>query len=242
MSLPVALAVLPTLVWCLICLWIRPSEVSLRWLISGLLLGAAIGGPIWLAESAIDGLANPNDRFSRDFIQQVLGAAFCEETLKFIAIGVLLWFAGLGRDHHSRDHLSREVVTISVSVAIGFMTLENLFGVYRSGSTLSLALDRQLTIFAGHPSYQVIMGTLLAVAIQRRRVGWAIAALALPMLLHGWADLSEQLFRDETNPGSVEDSTLYFAWLASIAVTACLTFYLLWSLMRPDVSSRSTSD
>ncbi len=227
MSTSIAFALLPTIVWCLIWLWVRDSEVSLRWLFGGIGVGALLGAPVWFAESAIDGLANPNDRFSRDFVQQVLGAAGCEETLKFVAIGLLLWLAG-----SSLGHVPRQVVAISIAVAIGFMTLENLVGVLRSETPMSLAMDRQITIFAGHPSYQVIMGYLLAVSLQRRRLGWACAALIVPVALHGWGDLSEQLFKDETNRGSLEDTVLYFAWLASIVVTASSAFFLLWCLRR----------
>lgn len=236
MTAAVALVLLPTMVWCVIWCSVRPANLPFRWLIGGMILGIVIGGPVWVVESAVDDLANPAVRFSRDFIQQVLGAACSEELLKFTGVGLLVWWA-----NHHRESTTQQVVAIAISVGIGFMTLENLVAVVVSDMPMSLAMDRQITVLAGHPSYQVIMGYLLAMSIERRRVAWGVVALVVPMLLHGCGDFSERLFQDEPRHGSVEDTILYGLWLATIAFTTITAFALLACLRRSESMTSSTS-
>jgi RsiW-degrading membrane proteinase PrsW (M82 family) len=226
--LSIALALVPTVVWCLIVSWVRPPKLSLRWLLGGIIVGVLLGGPVWLVESAVDGLASPSDRLSRDFLQQVIGAACSEESLKFIGVGLLIWLA-----YRRGEREVRALVAIAISVGIGFMTLENLVAVIASDTPMSLAMDRQLTILAGHGSYQTIMGIFLAISIRHHRFGWVIAAIIAPVLLHGWGDLAEQLFIDEPDPGSVDDTILYNTWIASIVATALSTVFALWWVLRP---------
>ena len=57
-----------------------------------------------------------------------------------------------------------------------------------------------------------------------------IAAFAVPVFLHGWGDLTEQLFIDEPDPGSFVDTILYYSWIGSIVATAFAAFYLLWQV------------
>ena len=229
MQSAVALACFPTLLWCLLWAWVRTSGLSLRWLLGGILVGALLGGPVWLLETAVDGLANPGGRLWRDFVQQVLGAACCEELLKFLAIALLLWFA-----KRRRKLTTRDIVAIAISVGVGFMTLENVLAVALSDTPMSIAIDRQLTIIAGHGSYQTIMGFLLALSARRSGFGWNIVALAAPIFLHGWGDLSERLFQDEPNPGSLEDTLLFGSWIASVVTTAVVAFGVLWWVRRAE--------
>lgn len=224
----VALAFVPTVVWCLILAWVRPPDFSLRWLIGGMIVGVVLGGPVWLVESVVDRLASPDNRFWGDFVQQVIGAACSEESLKLIGVGLLVWLAC----RHGKP-TARAVVAIAISVGIGFMTLENLVAVVASDTPMSLAMDRQLTILSGHGNYQAIMGVFLAMLIQHRRLGWAIAALFVPVLLHGWGNLALQLFIDEPDPGSFDDTMLYNSWIGSIVTTALAAFSMLWWVRRP---------
>ncbi len=187
-----------------------------------------LGGPVWLVESAVDVLANPSDRFWRNFVQQVIGAACSEESLKFIGVGALVWLA----QRHSQ-RTSRAVVAIAISVGIGFMTLENVVAVIASDTPMALATDRQLTTLAGHGNYQAIMGVLVAMSIQHRRLGWAIAALVVPVVLHGWGNLTVQLFIDEPEPHSFDDTLLYNSWIGSIVTTVLAAFSLLWWVRCP---------
>ena len=224
MSLTVLLLTfVPTLVWCVIWLWVKPTTVALRWLAAGIALGVLAAVPIWFYESAVDALADPNKRWSRVFIQQVLGAAVGEEGFKMLGVGILL--AIVGRFMALQP---RTVVAMAISVGIGFMTLENLFGVTVAESPMVLALNRQMTIIAGHGCYQAIMGCLLAKAIQDRRFSWGVLAFVVPVILHGWGDFSDQLFKDEPDPGSAEDTFLFYTWIASILTTAIATGLLLW--------------
>ncbi len=228
LSFAIAMAFIPAAVWCLVFAWVRPPGFSLRWLIGGMIVGVMLGGPVWSVESAVDGLASGGDRFWRDFAQQVIGAACSEESLKFIGIGLLVWLA-----YRRGQRAARAVVAIAISVGIGFMTLENVVAVIASDTPLAVATDRQLTILAGHGSYQAIMGVFLAMSIQQRRLGWAIAALVVPVVLHGWGNLTVQLFKDQPAPDSFDDTMLYNSWIGSIFTTALASVSLLWWVRRP---------
>jgi RsiW-degrading membrane proteinase PrsW (M82 family) len=217
-----AITLLPTVVWGLIWLWIRPRDRSFSWLISGALVGGLLGGPIWMAETWVDQFAVPSDRISRDFIQQIVGAACCEETLMLVGVVAMMCFV-LGKGDPS---LAR-IVAVAVAVAIGFMTLENIVAVIAATKPMPISLDRQFTIFAGHPGYQLVMGWCLYYWKITNRKTWLLAALVLPTLLHGWGDFSEALFQDEPYPDSVDDTVLYALWIASLLTTASTSVAIL---------------
>ena len=101
---------------------------------------------MWLVESAVDGLASPSDRLSRDFVQQVIGAACSEESLKFIGVGLLIWLA-----YRRGEHEVRALVAIAISVGIGFMTLENLVAVIASDTPMSKTVEEAVHT----PAYQL---------------------------------------------------------------------------------------
>ncbi len=208
--LPILLALLPTLVWVLIWLWIRPSVRPVTHLVLGLAVGASLAVPAWFAETLVDDLVNAHNRWSHDFLEQVIGAACCEELLKFAGvIAVLSWL------NEQRSRLS-DAVPVALTVGIGFMTVENILAVMAAQTPMSMASSRLVTILAGHPSYQLMMGFCLARWSVRRKMGWAVAAIALPILMHGWSDFSEQLFKDEPTHGSTRDNLEFAAWIGSI--------------------------
>ncbi|WP_419580310.1 PrsW family glutamic-type intramembrane protease [Stieleria magnilauensis] len=210
--LPITLSLLPTLVWVLLWLWIRPRSLPIQWLVAGMIAGALVCAPVYVAETLVDQIA-PTDRWSRDFVQQVAGAACCEEFLKLVAVGGLLRWSG-------EPSSLRGTLAIAASVGIGFMTLENVVAVSNAASADSTAIGRQVSILAGHPSYQVIMGFCLARWQASRQTAWIIAAVAVPVVLHGWGDFSEAVFQDEPNPGSREDTIVFQSWIMSVFVTA----------------------
>jgi RsiW-degrading membrane proteinase PrsW (M82 family) len=85
--------------------------------------------------------------YEKAFVQQVLGAAVSEEL--FIFVGFFLTFKLF---HLSRVRTEADVVAVAVAVAIGFTTIENVTAVVASGTPLSAALNRLLSIIAGHAS------------------------------------------------------------------------------------------
>ena len=220
---PFAIVALPTVAWIAVWCWMRPQSLSFFWFVAGTSFGILLGGPVWLAESFVEKFATSTDRFARDFNQQVIGAACCEEVVKFVGVALLVFLV-------TRQHVPslRCVVCVSMSVGIGFMTLENFVAVYAADSRLSVAFDRQFSIFAGHASFQVIMGWFIHRWCVTRWSGWAIASLLVPIFLHGWGDFSEALFQDEPNPNSVEDTVLFGAWIASLLSTAALAICVLF--------------
>lgn len=224
--LPILLCTLPTLVWMLVWFSIRPRQRSVLLLVTGMAIGASLAVPVWFAESFVDDFANSTDRWSRDFIEQVLSAAFCEELLKFVAvIGILKWIQPLPAD--------REIaVPVALSVGIGFMTVENGFAMWAADSSMSMALSRQMTLLAGHPGYQLVMGFCLARWSVERRKRWMFSALAIPILLHGWGDFSEQLFKDEPDHGSTRDTIEFLTWIGSIAATFTASLVILVGAFR----------
>lgn len=224
--LPNLLLMLPTLVWVIVWLLIRPRERSLGLLLVGMAIGATLAVPVWVAESLVDYFANPTDRWSGDFIEQVIGAALCEELMKFVAIIGILKFL------HSSNSTSELTVPIALAVGIGFMTIENVVAMRAAESSMSMAISRQMTIIAGHPSYQLVMGYCLARRTVEHGKLWMIAALVLPIVLHGWGDFSERLFQDEPNPGSAQDYLEFLAWIVSIAATFLASLLIVAGALR----------
>ena len=93
MPTAIVIVLIPTTIWCLIYIWVQDARHWFHWLIAGVSLGAALGIPVWFLETAIGRIAVDEGRFLQDFMEQVVGAAFCEEVLKFLAIGLLVWIS-----------------------------------------------------------------------------------------------------------------------------------------------------
>lgn len=211
--LPILLALLPTLVWVLIWLWIRPATGSLTPLVVGVVIGASLTVPAWFTETLVDDLTHAHNRWSHDFLEQVVGAACCEELLKFAGvIAVLRWL-------NQRPSRLSDAIPVALAVGIGFMTAENTIAVMLAETPMRMASSRLVTVLAGHPSYQLVMGFCLVRWSIRGKVGWAVAAIALPILMHGWSDFSEQLFTDEPTHGSARDTWEFAAWIGSITTS-----------------------
>ncbi|TWT74399.1 PrsW family glutamic-type intramembrane protease [Allorhodopirellula solitaria] len=235
-QLPSLLALFPTLVWVLIWIWIRPATGAFKLLIVGLFAGASLAIPVWLAETLVDQLADPQHRWSRDFLEQVIGAACCEEGIKFAGVmGILKWF---DKTRHKGTSLGEngahpwDAVPCALVIAIGFMTVENLIAITAAPSPTSMALSRQMTLLAGHPSYQLVMGYSLARWRLQHKAGWMIAAIAVPIFLHGWGDFSEQLFQDEPDHGSTRDTIEFVAWIGSITASLIASVAVLASVSK----------
>lgn len=224
--LPILLSMLPTLVWVIVWLFIRPLNRSSGLMVIGMAIGTSLAVPVWFAESLVDSFANPTDRWSGDFIEQVMGAACCEELLKFAAIlCILKWMQQLNAG-------SELAVPVALAVGIGFMTVENAVAMRAAESSMSMAISRQMTIIAGHPGYQLVMGYCIARWTVNRNKLWMIAALVLPILLHGWGDFSERLFQDEPNPGSTQDTVEFLTWIGSIAATFLASIFIVAGVLR----------
>ena len=224
----ILIALFPTLVWLGVTFWLRTSGLSIGRISIGLLWGVVAG----LASLAVQifvapVLTSPN-RWVGDFLNSFVVAALVEETIKYACVAaVVIYFAkALKLKELSTD--KRDVVAIAISVAIGFMSLENLWAVFNADQPLLRARDRLVSIFAGHPAFQVMMGYWLAKAIlNRRRVSWLIA-LAIPVFVHGFINVTEELFRDEPEHGSLEDTVLFTLWIGALIATAVVTPYLVW--------------
>ena len=130
----------------------------------------------------------------------------------------------------------REFITIALSVAIGFMTFENLLAAIPSDQPLPRARDRLIAMLAGHPGYQIIMGYFISRAITQHRGLWWVPAVVIPVLMHGMFDFTDQAFQDEPNHGSLEDSILYGLWIGTMVVTVAVTGSVLCAVLRGSAS------
>ncbi len=208
--IPTVITLVPTLIWVSIWVWIRPRCRSFSPLVVGIIVGAGVAVPVWFAEVWIDGTANTRSRLALDFQHQFLGAACCEELLKLVGVALLLRWMGASKPR------PWHAIPIALTVGIGFMTVENIIAVMAAQEPMSMAYSRLVTVLAGHPGYQLVMGFCIARWSTHHRIGWAVASIGLPILLHGWGDLSEQLFKDEPKHGSTRDTLEFAAWIASI--------------------------
>ncbi|WP_161604728.1 PrsW family glutamic-type intramembrane protease [Roseiconus nitratireducens] len=216
------LALVPSLVWLCVAMTLAIRAGGVRTLVIAILAGLLIAAPIGVTETWVVSVLHPDGRFATDFVQQVLAAAVCEESFKFLAI--VLVFRSFSRD---RSTLTDLIFTVALGVAVGCMTVENVAAVAHAESSQKMATDRLLTMIAGHPSFQLVMAWLLTASFDRRlRVGWLVAAWAFPVALHAWYDLSESLFQDEPHPGSSEDTMLYALWITSVFTIAVLAVWL----------------
>ena len=221
------LTLFPSVVWVLTTLWLRTSRLSIGRVGIGVLTGIVAGFAALRAQMLLAPLLTSPDRWTNDFLDSVVSAAVIEESVKYICViaGAFYFVSVLKSKQLHVD--TRDIVAIAVSVAIGFMTLENILAVMTAEQPLLRGRDRLLSIFAGHPAFQIMMGVCVAKAIQHRsKLVW-LAALGIPVFVHGLIDFAEQTFQDEPNHGSLEDSILFYLWFGSLVTTTVASLYLI---------------
>lgn len=192
-------------------------------------LGMAVAAPVWAVESVIDNygatLASP---YLKILVQEVPGGAMAEELFIFLAFAVnYLLFRRLAER-------TLDVVVLAVAPAIGFTTVENLLAVFSAGDPMAMAVDRLMSIVAGHAVLQLVMGYFAAKALfsKNRRGLYALLMLAIPILVHGWGDYTEGLFqyKDGVSPHAETSRLLMSAWILGLFAYFAAAVAVLWQL------------
>ena len=112
-----------------------------------------------------------------------VGAAIPEELAKYT---VLL---GIVCAHEDCD-IGLDIILGSAWIGLGFAALENVLYVVQAKDVYSTGMVRAVMAVPFHVSLGLVMGSCLVMARQqgRWRLWWSVAALALPILLHGVFD------------------------------------------------------
>ena len=108
-------------------------------------------------------------------------AAFTEELFKFLFVLILIW-----RSKHFNEQF--DGIVYAVYVSMGFAMVENVM--YVLGGGMSTALARAFTAVPAHAIFAVSMGYFLGRAKfnEKRRATFLLAAIGMPILLHGLYD------------------------------------------------------
>ena len=226
-TLPLLVSLVPTLVLLGLVGAFRFRSIMLPVLWMGVILGVVACIPVYLMETVIEDAGGQlTGLYEKAFVQQVLGAAVSEEL--FIFVGFFLTFKLF---QTSRVRTEADVVAVAVAVAIGFMTIENVTAVVASETPMSAALNRLLSIIAGHASLQLMMGYFAAKCLlgNRNRLLFGLLMFAVPIVIHGWGDFSEYIFQ-QVDADSPQSKQFFSAWIlgvfAYIAGAAIVLFQL----------------
>jgi RsiW-degrading membrane proteinase PrsW (M82 family) len=169
------------------------------------LLGGMLASLVHLPDGAL--LKALNDAF--------LGAAFPEEIAKFaVLVGFVL--------RHNEAHRGRDAVLLGGWVGLGFAMLENFFYVTSAQEWLITGAVRASLSVPGHVSWGLIMGCFVARAA--RGEGSILAALGLPILLHGAFD-AVLMYRDQVESDPLPTNLVLVILFATVLVSA-------WALIR----------
>jgi len=151
-------------------------------ILKGLLLGAIIIFPVGLIENSIKGFAVGFDKIPKAAYDGFIVAAATEEIFKFLMVFILIW-----RNPNFNEKF--DGIVYSVSVALGFAAIENLFYVF-SNNSMQVGLMRAFTAVPAHAIFGIVMGFYLGLArfSPKNRGKWILMSLFLPWLLHGVYD------------------------------------------------------
>jgi hypothetical protein len=161
---------------------------------SSVLLGAAVSLLAVGVELGLDIVIQPiADPYDRAFARAFLGTSLPEEVCKFI---IVFWIAMRSEDYERPV----DALVLSVAVALGFATFENLLYLIQSDDWGRTATARAMTAVPSHVINAMLMGYFLGLAhLQPRRAPlfWLLAIFA-PTINHGAYDLPLFLL-DELN-------------------------------------------
>jgi RsiW-degrading membrane proteinase PrsW (M82 family) len=172
---------------------------------TSVLLGAAVSILAVAVELPLDlAIRQIDDRLARGLARAFLGTGLPEEACKFL---ILVWIA-LRHEDYERPV---DALVLSVAVALGFATFENLLYLVKSDDWGRTAAARAMTAVPSHVINAMLMGYFLgrahlAARMAPRRAAlratlFRVLALAAPTLNHGAYDLPLFLI-DTLNRGS----------------------------------------
>ncbi len=142
--------------------------------------GVAIVVPVVIAELAVQAsLADIGGPATQALITSFLVAGLCEEGFKFL---VLHRYCA----QQSAFDEPMDAVVYGAVASLGFATLENIM--YVSDGGIGVAVMRAFTAMPAHASFGAIMGYYYARAHFNKAPGGYLAALMVPVIVHGLYD------------------------------------------------------
>jgi RsiW-degrading membrane proteinase PrsW (M82 family) len=148
-------------------------------LLKGLIAGVLITIPIIIFERTFSLLAETG-LYSAAYDSFIV-AALTEESLKFLAVYLLIW--------RSREFNERfDGIVYAVFVSLGFAAVENVLYVFDSG--MQTGILRALTAVPAHALFGITMGFYLGLArfIPDQRKKLLFKAFLYPIIIHGIYD------------------------------------------------------
>lgn len=165
--------------------------------------------------------------FQQAAARAFLGTAFPEELCKFLVVFLI----AIRHEDYERPV---DALVLSVAVALGFATFENLLYLLKSDDWTRTALARAMTAVPSHVINAMLMGYFLGLAQLYRRHAkpFIILALAVPTLHHGAYDLPlflidalNQTYLQPNHP-EVLSMVIIFALIISIGSLCALACWL----------------
>jgi RsiW-degrading membrane proteinase PrsW (M82 family) len=150
-------------------------------LLKGLIAGALITIPIIIFERTFSLLAENLTGLYSAAYDSFIVAALTEESLKFLAVYLLIW--------RSREFNERfDGIVYAVFVSLGFAAVENVLYVFDSG--MQTGILRALTAVPAHALFGITMGFYLGLArfIPDQRKKLLFKAFLYPIIIHGIYD------------------------------------------------------
>ena len=185
--LVIIVALLPAaLLW--LYIWKQDSKKEpTSWLISAVVYGALICGPVAVVETGIDSVLFDVERGPQTLCDTTAMAFFCaaipEECFKLLALWLIL-----RRNPYFDEHF--DGIVYAVSVGLGFASVENLlYLINNMDDWMSVALVRSLMAVPGHYAFAVLMGYFYSIyhfVNSSPRV--AACVIGIPVLAHGIYD------------------------------------------------------
>lgn len=159
------------------------EKEPLMLLFEGLVAGGVMVIPILYFEKHLQGLGSDLTGLGLAFWTAFMVAALVEESLKFLAVYLLLW---------KNPNFNEEFdgIVYAVFVSLGFAAVENVFYVFSGENSYQVGFMRAFTAVPAHAIFGVMMGYRFGLArfIRSKRLWYLSTALVVPILCHGGYD------------------------------------------------------
>lgn len=160
----------------------RYEKEPIKLILKGVLLGAIVIFPVGLFENYIISFGTQYSKYAKAAWDGFIVAGATEEAFKYLMVFILIW-----RNRNFNEKF--DGIVYSVSVALGFATIENIFYVF-SNNSMQVGILRAFTAVPGHTIFGIVMGYYLGLARFSidNRSKWLLYAFLIPCMLHGTYD------------------------------------------------------
>ena len=164
-------------------IWLRDKyeREPVRMLLFSLLAGVLIIFPAIVVEKLINAFGEPLEGFAAAGWRAFAVAGFTEESLKYLALFLLIWKSPEFNDKY-------DGIVYGTFISLGFAGVENLTYVLREG--YAAGMMRAVTAVPAHAIFGIIMGFYFGLAkfYPKKRNSMKLKSLFIPMFLHGVYD------------------------------------------------------